>query len=76
MSRSYRKTSICGYSCAESEKQDKLMVNRKFRRCSRQLIKMGKDAPIHLREISRRWLFKKIGKQYFDAKDYPKGMRK
>ncbi len=52
------------------------MVNRKFRRCSRQLIKMGKDAPIHLREISRRWLFKKIGKQYFDAKDYPKGMRK
>lgn len=64
MSRSYRKTPICGYTCAESEKQDKRVANRKFRRESRVAIRKGKEPPISLKQISNVWDFAKDGKQY------------
>lgn len=76
MSRSYRKTPICGITTAESEKQDKRLANRLFRRNARQLLKLGKEPPFTIRVVSNVYSFEKDGKQYFSAMKYPYLLRK
>ena len=66
MSRSYRKTKIFGVS-GDSEKHDKRIANRKFRKLSKNKIAAGKeDLPTHLKDVSNVWNFSKDGKLYWD----------
>lgn len=52
MSRSYRKTKIFGVS-GDSEKHDKRIANRKFRKLSKNKIAAGRDdLPTHLNDVS------------------------
>lgn len=76
MSRSYKKTPIYGITNAESEKQDKRIANRRFRRNARQLVKIGKEPPFNIRVVSNVYSFDKDGKQYFSAMKYPYLLRK
>ncbi|NOL50372.1 hypothetical protein [Pelistega europaea] len=79
MSRSYRKNPIVGYSCAESEKKDKQLANRKFRRRAKVAILAGREPPVRMREVVCVWSFAKDGKQYCSKetiKAYPSIMRK
>lgn len=79
MSRSYRKKPICGVTTAKSEKKDKRLVNRLFRRASRNRIKSNRDPFYNLKEISDIWDFAKDGKVYYCDKmitKYPKILRK
>lgn len=64
MSRSRRKTPICGMTTARSEKKDKRFANRKERRRVRLAIPLDPDVLPHKREISNVYTFDKDGKQY------------
>lgn len=64
MSRSRKKVAVCGCTCKESEKKDKRIANRKFRKLTKQNILNNFDKiPWRMREISRIWDFAKDGKQ-------------
>ncbi len=78
MSRSYAKTPISGISTAVSEKEDKTMANRKERRLIRRILGCSpKDVILpQRREVSDVCVMSKDGKHWFDAKKYPKLMRK
>ncbi len=65
MSRSVRKTKIFGYTTAKTEKQDKRRWNRTFRKVSKKLIRLGKDAPIKLQGVTNVWDGAKDGRQYY-----------
>lgn len=79
MSRSRRKTPICGWTTAHSEKWYKRKVNRKFRRKVKLFIIAGKELMPIVDEVGDIYNFAKDGKQYLgvDAmKKYPDCMRK
>lgn len=79
MSRSYKHTTISAITTAQSEKQDKRLVNRRFRRISKHRVKIEREPLIDLDEISDIWDFQKDGKGYFfpdEARLYPKLFRK
>lgn len=78
MSRSRKKTSIGGITSACSEKQDKRRYNRRYRHACKQFLHVSAErGPFpHLREYSNPWAMDKDGKVWFDAKKYPKRMRK
>jgi hypothetical protein len=77
MSRSRRKTPICGITTAESEKKDKRIANRKLRRRVRAALHADPDAPLPLlREVSDPWLMDKDGKMLIDPARHPEIMRK
>ena len=79
MSRSYKHTTISAITTAQSEKRDKRLANRRFRRISKHRVKIEAEPLIHLNEISDVWDFQKDGKRYFDsdeAKLFPKLFRK
>ena len=79
MSRSFRKTPICGFTTANSNKEDKRLANRRFRRASRNRIKSNREPFYRLREVCNVWDFAKDGKMYYDkeaVKRYPKVLRK
>lgn len=64
---------------AQSEKQDKQLANRRFRRISRHRVKIDAEPLIDLDEISDIWDFQKDDKRYFnseEAKLFPKLFRK
>jgi hypothetical protein len=65
MSRSFRKTKIFGITTCESEKKDKRIANRKFRRKSKAAVKEGAEPPHDLAEVSSTWDFGKDGKMYW-----------
>ncbi len=75
MSRSRRKSPCTGITTARSEKQDKRMHNRKFRRISRQK-KDPDDMPQVDYEVTNPWSMDKDGKSWFDPEKYPELMRK
>lgn len=90
MSNSFKKTPICGHTTAVSEKQDKRLANRRFRRTVRQqlgCVGLDSDADgvgidcdadrviTDIRAVSNVWSFDKDGKQYLDDPD-PKDLRK
>ena len=64
MSRSVRKTKICGVTNASSEKKDKQDANRKYRRILKILLNKEAEKLPHLREVSNTWTFRKDGKKY------------
>lgn len=77
MSNSYRHTSIKGITKTESEKRDKRIANRRFRRIARERLK--KDFSVELkniREIDELWTHSKDGKFRFDPNKFPNLMRK
>jgi len=78
MSRSRRNRSIIGITTSPSEKQDKRFANRKERKRVRVILAKEPAADLlpHKREISDVWSMEKDGKRHFDAKKYPKLMRK
>ena len=80
MSRSYRHTSIIGMCGGKraSEKQDKRKANRGNRRINKTLMNTYNDNTIlkEIRETSEIYSFQKDGKAYFNAKKWPKEMRK
>lgn len=76
MSRSARKTPIRGVTTASSEKQDKRLANRKFRRLVKTSLKNDSEVLPLIREVSNVYGFEKDGKLYFDSRKFPKSMRK
>ena len=79
MSRSYKKTPITAFTTAKSDKEDKRLANRLFRRASRNRIKSNREPFYRLREVCDVWDFAKDGKVYYDkeaVKRYPKILRK
>ena len=79
MSRSFKHTTISGITTATSEKRDKQLANRRFRRISRHRVRIDEEPLINLNEISDPWDFQKDGKRYFfpdEARLFPKLFRK
>ena len=79
MSRSKRKTPVCGVTTSPSEKDDKKQCYRKMRRATKEALREDPDEatpPEHCREVFNKWLIAKDGKQRFDPTDWPAGMRK
>lgn len=76
MGKSFKRTSICGNAVASSEKQDKRLANRRFRRNSKQLINCKREPCVDIKEVSNVYSFNKDGKHYFSSKEYPQYMRK
>lgn len=64
MSRSFRHTPITGICCCESEKQDKRIHNRRYRRICKTLLRTGVDVLPKLRELTNIWVWGKDGRQY------------
>lgn len=75
MSRSLRKTKIFGHTTAETEKQDKRRWNRVFRKVSKNLIRLEKEAPVKIKGVTNVWDGAKDGKQYYHRAS-KKDMRK
>ena len=77
MSRSRRKTPICGITVAESEKRDKQIANRRYRRAATVAVSSGDDPPLY-NSIINPWAFSKDGKQYIpkNSNCYDEIMRK
>jgi hypothetical protein len=78
MSRSKRKTPICGWTRAASEKQDKRLYNRRYRRVCKLFLHINPECEVlpHLHEHSNPWCMDKDGKVWFNPKEDPKRMRK
>ena len=78
MSRSRKKTPVHGMTTARSEKKDKRLYNRRFRRVSKQALQVSPQQKVlpHLREHSDPWCMDKDGKVRFDPKKHPEWMRK
>lgn len=66
MSRSRRKTPICGITTAASERRDKQAWHRSYRIAVRRQLATDPDSePPHRREFSDPWLMAKDGKSYY-----------
>ncbi|HEX8321470.1 hypothetical protein [Longimicrobium sp.] len=78
MSRSRRKTPVCGITTANTDKQDKRMGNRRLRRKVRTVIRTDPEPEVlpHLREETNPWMMGKDGKWRFDPDRHPAFMRK
>lgn len=78
MSRSKKKTPASTIACCKSQKADKRICNRVFRRRSKILLAKGRDLPIRLREVMDVWGFAGDGKRYWgdDCRFFKKLMRK
>jgi hypothetical protein len=78
MSRSTKRTPVCGMTGAPSEKQDKRLYNRRYRRMCKQVLHVNPACELlpHLREYSNPWAMDKDGKWWFDPKERPELMRK
>lgn len=70
MSRSRKKHSFTCVCCYFSNKKDKVIANRLFRRISRLKLKKGEE-PLHsIKEISDTWNFDSDGLAYYFPKQY------
>lgn len=78
MSRSRRKTPICGHTTAVSEKADKASNHRRIRRQVSVVLRNDAEAEVlpHDKELSSPWLMSKDGKGYFNSEKFPELMRK
>lgn len=65
MSRSRIKTKISGYTKKKTEKRDKTIANKQFRRLVK--VRMAKRSPVLplKREVSNVYCFDKDGKHYY-----------
>ena len=78
MSRSRKKTPVSTVACCKSQKRDKRICNRAFRRKSKISLKQGRELPYRTREIMDVWNFAGDGKCYwgFDCKYIEEILRK
>lgn len=80
MSRSNRKRPFCGNTTSESEKQDKGIFHKKWRRTSKQQLSDIEDLDDLVfdtkREVSNVYGWAKDGKRRFDPEHSPECMRK
>lgn len=78
MSRSIKKTSIWAMNGASSEKEDKRLYNRRYRRLCKQVLHVNPELELlpDLREYANLWAMAKDGKVWFDAKVFPNRLRK
>ncbi len=78
MSRSRKRTPVCGMTGASSEKQDKRLYNRRYRRVCKQALHVNPACELlpHLRAYSNRWAMAKDGRARFDPRERPELMRK
>jgi len=78
MSRSKKISPVCGLTEACSEKQDKRLYNRRYRRACEQALRLNPKCELlpHLREYSNPWAMDKDGKMRFDPKQRPELLRK
>lgn len=78
MSRSKRKTPMCGHTTCDSEKADKVSAHRRIRRSVSVALRVGLETEVlpHEKELSNPWLMGKDGKQRFDPVTRYKLMRK
>ncbi len=79
MSRSRKKTPVCGWAWCDSEKPDKRIWHRRMRAAI--LVRLHDANPEevilpHQREISNVGAMAKDGKCRFDPREHPKLMRK
>lgn len=70
MSKSYKKNPFMCVCCYFSNKKDKIIANRLFRRISKHRIKLGKDPLYSIRECSDTWNFSSDGLAYYHPKSY------
>jgi len=75
MSRSYRKTPICGMTTAASDKAFKKTEHKRARRAANARDLELDDAPMG-KEFGNPWGAPKDGKQWIDARRFPEIMRK
>jgi len=77
MSRSRRKTPICGITTAESDKRDKQLGNRRYRRAANVAVGKGEDVPVYDLLVNP-YSFSKDGRQYVskNSQYYEDVMRK
>jgi hypothetical protein len=73
MSRSRKKTPVCGMTKADSEKSDKVMAHKKERRAVRIAVANG-DEPMPPKAFGNPWAAAKDGRQWHEAR--PEWMRK
>jgi hypothetical protein len=64
MSRSRKRIPKLGFSSSESEKKDKQMANRMFRRINRQRVHSGDEMISDMNEVITRWEMAKDDKRY------------
>ncbi|WP_158730184.1 MULTISPECIES: hypothetical protein [unclassified Flavobacterium] len=65
MSRSWIKNKIVGYTKKESEKRDKTIANKRYRRLVKVRIAKRSEVLPLIREISNIYQFDKDGKHYY-----------
>jgi len=72
MSRSFRRTKIFGWTTSKSEKVEKIIIHKKFRRVCKTFIRSCRMSSLlyRFREISDVWSMSKDGKYYW--RDAPK----
>lgn len=75
MSRSYKKHPAAKIS-GKSDKKDKRLANRLFRRFSKILLKIGKEPLYRLKECSNTWCFNSDGLARWNNKLNKKFLRK
>jgi len=73
MSRSYKKTPAGGITKAESEKEDKELWHRKWRRTTKSMLHNVDEDDVYPEEkdVSNPWAMSKDGRQYWDAHENP-----
>ncbi len=77
MSRSVKKNPICGWASCDSVKIYRTQENKAKRRKVNILLNSEKyDSFPHEKEYGNEWASPRDGKQRFDPKQWPKGMRK
>ncbi len=78
MSKSRKRTSISGITSGASEKEDKRLYNRCYRRKFRMVLRAFEVEKLFpsLREHSNIWAMGKDGKKWFDPERFPELMRK
>ncbi len=78
MSRSHRKTSICGLTVAKSNKADKIAAHRRWRKRVQQRLQAQPESETlpHEKSFLNPWLMAKDGKSWFDARKFKKLLRK
>lgn len=71
MSRSFKKNPFQAVCCYISNKKDKTIANRLFRRKSKRNLKVGKELPYSIREVSDTYNFSSDGlPTYVGKHDY------
>jgi NCAIR mutase (PurE)-related protein len=77
MSRSRKKEPFSGITTAKSEKEDKRIFNRIFRRQNKQILSTSSEEKLkEVKEVINPWNMDKDGKTRFDPDKHPDEMRK